>query len=129
MPASYGGAFIFGLGGLTKIRHQPNLTASMISAFFGLTGNQSLAGGGRGRGFMIEGVFNAATPYLLVTTEQFFLTYADGIARPLVDTVGAIWPNVCFYGEYQRTGNPQQYIPAPDGSWLMPYKAIFQGLT
>ncbi len=124
--AFYDGQPIFGIS--TVVRHQPNLTSSQISAFFGLTGNQSLFGGGRGRGFLISGVFPGFDPAGCVASEAFMLSYADGIARLLVDNVGYPFPNVCFYGDYQRTSTPQ-FLSTFDGTWILPYKAVFIGLT
>ncbi len=126
MAAFFGGANIFGIA--VSVRHQPNLTAAQMNAFFGLTGSQSLFGGGRGRGFLITGVLRAGNPASCVAAENTLLSYADGIARVLTDPLGVTWANVCFYGDYQRTNNPQ-YVPITNNSWGLPYRAVLVGLT
>jgi hypothetical protein len=125
MTPYYDSTPIFGYA--VVIRHQPQITANQITTFFGLSGNMALFGGGRGRGFLITGVLPGDSPAGCVAVENLMLSYADGIARTLVDTVGITWPNVVFHGDYQRTAS-QQYMPFEAG-WILPYKAVFIGLT
>jgi hypothetical protein len=126
MPAYLNGNSVFGIA--VQSRHQPNLNAAQLNAFFGLTGNQSLFGGGRGRGFLISGLLSSDSPGDCVAAESLLLSYADGLARAFTDPLGITWSNVCFYGEYQRTGNPQ-YLIVPGQGWVMPYKCVLIGLT
>lgn len=126
MTAYLDGVPIFGLA--VSVKMQPNINAAQISAFFGLTGNQSLFGGGRGRGFMITGLLNGDSPAGCVVAEALLLSYADGLARTLTDPTGVSWGQVVFHGEYTRTSN-EQYLLAFDGSWLLPYRCVLYGLT
>ena len=128
---SYGGALIFGAA--VSIRHVPNANAQQVDQFFGVTGTVTLFGGGRGRVFLVQGVLVALedgtdlqTISDLNALESVFLSYADGIARTLIDTRGRIWTNVIFKGEFQ----PDPMGPKPtDFGWCIPYRAVFHGLT
>jgi hypothetical protein len=119
-PATYGG---FGLAAF-KVSHVPQATAQQVSAFFGVSGTQSIFGGARGRTFMVEGVIQAANVAAVRALEASLLTYADGIPRDLVDTAGATWSNVVFRGEFQRQGDMGYVI----GGYGQPYRAVFYGL-
>lgn len=125
MTPSFGGLYLFGEA--VHIEHTPNANAQQIAAFFGVTGVQSMTGGGRGRAFMIQGVLPGLNPALCVEAELYLLQFADGIARSLIDTVGIVWPNVVFHAEYQRVGG--FLVNCTGGGWLLPYRCVMHGLT
>lgn len=121
---SYGGATIFGLA--VHITHIPKANATQLDAFFGVNGNVTLFGGSRGRVFEISGVLYGVDEASLLAAEATLLSYADGIARTLIDPIGRVFANVIFDGTYQ---------PSADGpKWnsnyvVLPYRAAFHGLT
>jgi hypothetical protein len=122
--ANYGGAFIF--GSAVSIQHIANSNAQQVDNFFGVSGNVTLYGGGRGRIFMVSGVLTADNLTDLNAAEAQFLSFADGVARNLVDTRGRVWTNVIFKGEF----HPDAMGPKPtDTGWCIPYRAVFHGLT
>jgi hypothetical protein len=121
---TYNGSPMFGL--VTSFQHVANATAQQIDAFFGVSGNLALFGGARGRVFMIAGTFHEYDIGTLNADEALVMSFADGIARTLVDTRGRAWPNVIFKGEF----TPDQGGPHPTGSgWCCSYHCIFHGLT
>lgn len=126
---SYGGSPIFGVA--VSIKVDPRPTAQQMDAFFGVTGNVALFGGGRGSAFMIKGVLFGPDLLTLNILEGVFQpsvfgNVADGVARTLVDTRGRSWPNVIFAGEFQA----DQMGPKPfNGGYILPYSAVFHSLT
>ena len=80
----------------------------------------------RGRIFEVTGVLIGVDMPGLLASEALLLSYADGIARTLVDPIGRMFLNVYFQGEY---------LPSPEGpKWTdqgvcLPYRAVFYGLT
>jgi hypothetical protein len=123
-PASYGGMLLF--GSAVSIVHIPNSNAQQVNHFFGISGSVTLYGGARGRLFLVSGVLTADNLTDLNSVEATLLSYADGVARSLVDTRGRTWTNVIFRGEFRpaRTG------PMPtDNGLCLPYRAVFHGLT
>ena len=121
---TYGGFAIFGLVESMDVVDQP--TATQVDAFFGQAGTVALFGGTRGRTIMITGVFEEEDIPGLNSDEQVVRSYADGIARTLVDTRGRSWPNVIFKGEFQTV--PKSLRPSANG-FCIQYKAVFHGLT
>jgi hypothetical protein len=119
---TFGGDAIFGIA--VSIDQKPNPNAVQTDAFFGVTGELSTAGGARGRTFMIEGCWVEADIPTLNNDELYFLSYADSIARTLIDTRGRTWLNVCFDGVYTPT-RPVACL----GGWLLKYTAQFRGLS
>jgi hypothetical protein len=121
---TYDGSNIFGAAVQFQQLAHPN--AQQINTFFGVSGTQSLYGGGRGRMFLIKGILTGSTIQDLNAAEVVFDSYADGVARTLVDPRGREWPNVIYRGEF---------IPDSRGpyttsiGWALPYKAVFHGLT
>jgi hypothetical protein len=121
---SFGGVDIFGAA--VHIQHIPRANAQQVDSFFGVDGNVTLFGGTRGRIFEITGVLVGANMPALLASEALLLSYADGIARTLVDPIGRTFPNVYFRGEY---------VPSPEGpkctdqGVCLPYRAVFYGLT
>jgi hypothetical protein len=121
---TYDGANIFGAA--VQFQHLAHANAQQVNAFFGVTGTQSLYGGGRGRTFLIRGLLIGATINDLNAAESLLQSYADGVARTLVDPRGRSWFNVIFRGEFI----PDSRGPYPTAAgWALPYKAVFHGLT
>jgi hypothetical protein len=121
---SYGGAPIFGAA--VRIQHIPHPNVQQVDSFFGSNGNVTLFGGSRGRTLEVTGVLVGRDLPSLLAAEAVLLSYADGIARTLVDPLGRTFPSVIFQGEY---------LPSPEGpKWTdtgvcLPYRAVFHGLT
>ena len=124
MNPSFGGAFIFGTA--CHVVHVPHPVALQKDGFFGVTGMTSLFGGGRGRTFEIAGVLVGSDLSGVIAAEGSLLSYADGIARTLVDTQGRSWSNVIFEGEYQASPEGPK---STDFGWCLPYHCILRGLT
>jgi hypothetical protein len=131
-PPSYGGAFIFGLA--VHMQMIANPTAEQLDAFFGIEGLFALFGGGRGRTHLISGCLFAVTDgydddaiALLNVAEGVIHSYADGIARTLIDTRGRVWPNTIFRDEFQP--DPMGPRPTADQGWVLPYRMVMHSLT
>jgi hypothetical protein len=122
--ASYGGGLIF--GSAVSIVQIPNSNAQQVTSFFGVSGSLTLYGGGRGRLFLVAGVLTAASIPDLNATESLLLSYADGVARTLIDTRGRAWLNVIFRGEFRP--DPRGARPTDQG-WCLPYKLVLHGLS
>jgi hypothetical protein len=121
---TYGGVNIFGAA--TQFQHVAHPNAQQINTFFGVTGTQTLYGGGRGRMFLVRGILLGSTLTDLNGAEALFQSYADGISRALVDPRGRSWLNVIYRGEFV----PDTRGPYPTaGGWALPYRAVFHGLT
>jgi hypothetical protein len=117
--ASYGGANIFGTA--VSMMTADNPREHQLNAFFGLSGLESLDGGSRGRVTHVSGMLYGATPASLATAESLFRSYNDGIARPLVDTLGTAWSSVRLEF-FQPQGRIRQ---SPAGYLFRAYKARF----
>jgi len=121
---SYGGLPIFGL--VTSMQAMMNPTAQQLDQFFGVSGNLALFGGTRGRVFAISGVFQEFSIPVLNADEAVVRSFADGVARPLIDTRGQLWSNVIFEGQYV----PDPLGPRPtDVGWALSYHMTMRGLT
>jgi hypothetical protein len=121
---TYNGVNIF--GSAVRFQHVARPRAQQVNAFFGVSGTQVLDGGGRGRTFYVQGVLVSPSIAGLGVAEGEFASYADGVARTLVDPRGGVWPNVVFRGEFV----PDPRGPQPSaGGWALPYRAVFHGLT
>jgi hypothetical protein len=118
------GSNIFGAA--VQFQHLAHPNAQQINTFFGVSGSQSLYGGGRGRMFLIKGILIGSAIQDLNTAEAQFQSYADGVARTLVDPRGRSWPNVIFRGEFIPDSRGPYAIAT---GWALPYKAVFHGLT
>jgi hypothetical protein len=113
-------------GVVREMVHAPNPCAQQVDAFFGVPGNIALFAGARGRVFMISGVLQDVDIPSLNADEALIHSFADGIARTLVDTRGRSWFNVVFNDEFQ----PDPMGPRPtDIGWCLPYRCVFHGLT
>lgn len=121
---TYNGVNIF--GSAVQFQHVAHPRAQQVNAYFGVSGTQVLDGGGRGRSFYIRGVLTAPTFAGLSAAESQFATFADGVARTLIDPRGRTWSNVVFKGEF--VPDPSGPQPA-GGGWALPYRAVFHGLT
>src|SRR4051812_2856382 len=109
------GNSVFGLA--VSVQHSQNPSAQQINAFFGVSGQQMIFGGGRGRVFMISGVFIGSDLSDLAAAEAALLSYDDGIARTLTDPWGRSWPYVVSSGDYHA--DPKGPRPF-DGGWGLP---------
>ena len=123
---TYDGNAIFGAA--TRMKMLLNPTAQQINAFFGVSGQQAIYGGSRGRTFMVEGLWIEDDPATIrASDEALLLSYADGIARTLTDTFGASWDNVIFKAEYSH--GDLVFNPNGGGGYGLPFKCVFHGLT
>jgi hypothetical protein len=121
---TYGGANFFGAA--VRFQHLARPNAQQENTFFGVTGTQTLYGGGRGRMFLVTGVLVGDSLSAINLAESSFQNYADGVARTLIDPRGRAWPNVLYKGEF--IPDPRGPYPTVNG-WALPYKAVFHGLT
>ena len=121
---TYDGINIFGAA--VQFQHVAHPNAQQVNTFFGVNGTQTLFGGGRGRMFLIRGILLGSGVGDLNAAESVIQSYADGVARTLVDPRGRTWPNVIFRGEFI----PDSRGPYPTATgWALPYRAVFHGLT
>ena len=123
MP-TFGGTNIFGV--CVRVQHLPNADSEQVNNFFGVTGTQSLYGGGRGRVFEIRGLLVGEDIPTVVAAEQNLLSYADGVARDFVDTNGTDWPSVKFKGEYKQ--DPGGIMPCTPWGFARGYSLVLRGL-
>ena len=121
---SFGGADIFGVA--VHIQHIPRANAHQVDSFFGVNGTVTLFGGTRGRIFEVTGVLVGLDIPSLLASEGLLLSYADGIARTLVDPIGRTFLNVYFRGEYTPSSEGPNWT---DQGVCLPYRAVFYGLT
>jgi hypothetical protein len=98
-----------------------NPRENQLNAFFGLSGLESLDGGMRGRVTYVTGLLYGASPPALAAAEAGFRSFNDGVARPLVDTLGTTWPSVRLQF-FQPQGRVRQ---SPAGVLFRSYKARF----
>ncbi len=118
MP-SYGGTNIFGTA--VSMATTDNPRERQINAFFGLSGLESLDGGLRGRNTLATGLLYGGSSVELATVESLFRSFNDGVARPLIDTLGVAWLGVCLVS-FQPQGRIRQ---SPGGVLFRAYKARF----
>lgn len=118
MPA-FGGTNIFGTA--VSMTTADNPREKQLNAYFGLSGLESLDGGSRGRFTHATGLLLGGSPAALATSEALFRSFNDGIARPLVDTLGVAWPSVRLES-FQPQGRVRQ---SPGGVMFRTYKARF----
>ncbi len=121
MIATFNGATIFGLA--VNINVVLNPPAGQVTSFFGISGQQNLFGGLRGRVIECEGLLAAPDVPTLNAARATFESYLDGYAYTLVDILGNAWPNVLL----------DQFVPGKamnGGSAVyLPYRALFRSLT
>jgi hypothetical protein len=117
--ASFGGVNIFGTA--VSMSTSDNPRANQLNAFFGLSGLESLDGGSRGRVTEVTGLLYGGSPTVLASAESLFRSFNDGVARPLVDTLGTTWANVRLE-LFQPLGRVRQ---SPGGVLFRSYKARF----
>jgi hypothetical protein len=118
MP-SFGGTNIFGAA--VSMVTSDNPRANQLNAFFGLSGLESLDGGGRGRVTDVTGLLYGNLPASLSAAESLFRSFNDGVSRPLVDTLGMTWPNVRLQS-FRPQGRIRQ---SPAGVLFRAYQARF----
>ena len=121
--ASYGGVGIFGAA--VSMSTSDNPRESQVNSYFGINGLESLDGGFRGRITRVHGVLYGQSSQLLASAEGVFRSYNDGVARLLIDTSGAIWPNVRLL-TFQPLGRIRQ---SADGTCFRAYRAQFLHLA
>lgn len=114
-------------GAAVKVTHAPNANAHQIAEFFGVDGVLSSFGGGRGRTFMVEGLFYGETIEACIAAEAVMRSFADGIGHVLVDNLGRPWEPVIFKGDIQNS--PQGPRFGSLGLWYWPYKLVLMGLA
>ena len=121
--ATYGGVNIFG----TSVKALTNMAPISVkrSAFFGLEGLFQIYGGGRGGTHVFTGTLQGSNSGNLEAAINTFKTYADGIARTLVDTTGTSWNNVVL-DDFQLTG--ERRYDAANGLYMIDYRATFTQL-
>jgi hypothetical protein len=132
---TYGGRPIFGLA--VRIEQIPTECGQQTDSFMGVGGVLSLFAGSRGRSFSVSGVlYDVDLPTLNLDEDVFTPgvsgTLADGVARVLFDTRGRTWANVVYLGQF----SPDPMGPRPgtwggytNAGWILPYKAVFHGLS
>jgi hypothetical protein len=121
--ASYGGMGIFGAA--VSMTTSDNPRACQVNSFFGINGLETLDGGFRGRITRVRGVLYGQSALFLASAEGLVRSYNDGVARPLVDNLGTIWPNVRLL-RFQPIGRVRQ---SSDGRFLRAYQALFLHLA
>ena len=121
---SFGGVDIFGAA--VHIQHIPRANAQQVNSFFGVNGNVTLFGDMRGRIFEITGVLVGANMPYLLASEALLLSFADGIARTLVDPIGANVPERLLPGGVRASPEGPKCTDQGD---CLPYRAVFYGLT
>ena len=122
MAATFGGDAIFGRSVVITVLPNPNEVQR--TAFPGVGGTFQMTFGSRGRRFLVRGLLFGTDYTALMTARDHFLSYADGVARVLVDTIGYSWPMVVFNGDFR----PGRYRTNSAGVFLE-YDAVFEGLV
>ncbi len=122
MP-SYGGTPIFGAA--VSMTTADNPRECQVNSFFGVNGLEALDGGFRGRITRVRGVLSGSSSLSLAASEGLFRTYNDGLARILVDNLGAVWPSVRLLS-FQPYGRARQ---SADGTFFRAYLAQFLHLA
>src|SRR5438105_3658514 len=117
--ASYAGVSLFGTS--VSMSTADNPREKQLNAFFGLGGLESLDGGSRGRVTQVSDLLYGSSPFALAAAESLFRSFNDGVARPLVDTLGTTWTSVCLES-FQPQGRIRQ---SPAGILFRPYRARF----
>jgi hypothetical protein len=113
----HGGA-IFGVAVNCQIVKNPS--AAQVDAFFGVSGQQSLHGGGRGRAIVVSFLLTSVS-FDLATQVNLIESYDDGIGRVFQDDMGRLFPIVVF----RRLEPEGRLMPGP----CRKYKAFFESLT
>jgi hypothetical protein len=115
------------LGVATTVVMTPIPNAQQITQYFGISGQQTIFGGTRGRTLRVTGVLYGKDLPTINVVEQALLQFADGNTHTLIDDRGRVFPNVIFLGEY--TPFPQGPKQQVDGSYFLPYTAVMHGLS
>jgi len=97
-----------------------------VCAWSGYGGLAGLDGGGRGRSWLVTGVFVGATVGDVLSQEAALLSMADGIGRVFLDTQGRSWPNVLLEGDYRPAASGALAV---DGGWCLPFMLGLVGLV
>jgi len=117
---SYGGYAIFGRSVSMETSTLPREVQE--NHYFGLTGTETLDGGGRGGKVTVAGILTAQTLPDLTTMWTTFESYQDGQTRQLVDTKGRVYQQVRLIS-FAQTGRLRSNGYGRFWQW---YKAEFQ---
>lgn len=124
MDPTLDGSAVFGTA--CHVVHLPVPIAFQKNAYPGINGVTSLAMGGRGRTFTVNGVLVADSLPDLVAAVAALLNFADGLTHTFTDTLGTSWPNVLLDGDYR----PSPEGPKPSNiGWILPYSCTLTGLS
>ena len=98
---------------------------NQLNGFFGVNGFESIDGGSRGRVTRVKGVLSGNSAAALGAAETLFRSFNDGVARPLVDTLGMVWPSTRLVA-FQPSGRVRR---SAYGVHFRAYQAQFFHLT
>ncbi len=121
--ATYGGVNIFGKAVRMMVRDTP--TERQETAYPGVSGVESIGLGSRGRFVEASGTVYGVNAAARVAAEAVWRSYKDGVARPLVDTDGVVWPWAVLES-FDPSGKP--YVDGRHG-YCRDYTARFRLLT
>lgn len=121
--ASFGGANVFGIG--VRMLTAVNPRDRQVNAYPGVNGLEVLDGGSRGLVTLVSGTLIGSDETGLAAAEMFFLSFFDGSAYPLVDSMGRAWPSV----RLERFRPADRVRRSTDGTCLRDYTAEFLHLT
>jgi hypothetical protein len=128
MPATIDGSAV--LGFCVSIKETPHANAQQYNEYFGISGEQSLFGGQRGRSFTVSGLVMASDFGNLESIKEEILSFADGLTHTLVDTLGNTWFNVILTNEWEWTGIPRPTFASGFGTGIgRPYTLKMRGIT
>ncbi len=120
------GSNVFGV--CVHVQHEPHPNVQQINEFFGVNGTQTVYGGTRGRTFLITGLLPSFGYYGIAFAENALLSFADGLPHQFTDTLGRVWSNVIYRGEYQPSpGGPK--LGAGGDEWFLPYKTVLSAMV
>jgi hypothetical protein len=122
---TYGGQAVFGL--VTSCVATLNQVATQKEEFAGVNGRLSKFLGTRGTTVRVRGLLNDSDLASLNADEQILLSFADGVARQLVDVRGRPFNNMLFEGDYDP--DPRGPVRLAGGGWGLEYTMTFVGLT
>jgi hypothetical protein len=122
---TYGGQAVFGL--VISCVAKLNPVRTQKEMFAGVNGMLSKFCGTSGTTVMIHGFLNDVDLFSLNADEQVLLSFADGVARQLVDVRGRSFDNMLFEGDYSP--DPEGPIRIAGGGWGLSYTMTFVGLT
>ncbi len=120
--ASFDGVFIFGDSVRMVIPEAQRV--AQVNHFFGLSGAELLDGGFRERITSVSGILSGINAAAVADVRDTFRSYVDNIARTLVDTTGAVWPDVVML----EFSPGERIIPDPWLGYILHYTAKLRHL-